>query len=501
MASQQPGENQPADLAAEARAWLAWNTVVYARNQRTGAVADLAARTSPDRAAAVLARVQTNQALRTESLAPQHGQLTAIHAAATAFFQSQLRGSWVPAYLGTRGMQAVFLPTSPWKIGYAPPKTWTALTRHLRDQGFSADLVLASGLAVTGRDGSLRDRFHDRLMIPIQSPGGTVIAFIGRRHPGAPDDYGPKYLNSPDSDLYIKGNVLAGLAEGRRQLDLGAQPVIVEGPLDAIAVSISAPGRFVGVTPCGTALTGEHVAALARVVDLPERGVRVALDPDPAGRKGAARAYQRLRVVTSAMTAVVFPDRQDPAELLEKRGRDHLRTVLTSSTIPLADLVVDVRIEEWAGGKELTFIEQQLGAIRAAAEVIAALPKGEVGAQAIRLAKRFDWDMQAVTDTVIQAIEKRYQAPARLSQTDRSPPGRRDQYAELPLATAQLARRACTSSPSVVTPCRTPDPMASQQRSRSASAGPQRDAGGRGLNRAYVSLHRPPPRRARSRYH
>jgi DNA primase catalytic core len=499
MASQQPGEDQPADLAAETRAWLAWNTTVYARSQRSGAVADLAARTSPDRAAAVLARVQTSQALLSEPSAPQFGQLTAIHTAATAFFQSQLNGSWVPAYLNTRGMQAVFLPTSPWKIGYAP-KTWTALTRHLHDQGFSEELVLASGLAVTGRDGSLRDRFHDRLMIPIQSPDGTVIAFIGRRHPAAPDDYGPKYLNSPDSDLYIKGNVLAGLAEGRRQLDLGAQPVIVEGPLDAIAVSIAAPGRFVGVTPCGTALTSEHVAALARAVDLPERGVRVALDPDPAGRKGAARAYERLRVVTSTMTAVVFPDRQDPAELLEKRGRDHLRAVLTSSTIPLADLVVDVRIEEWAGGKELTFIEQKLGAIRAAAEVIAALPKGEVGPQAIRLANRFEWDVQAVTDTVIQAIEKRYQAPERLSRTRHNPPGSRDQYAELPPATAQLARRACTSAPSLLPPRRTIDSIASQQRSRSASADPQRDAGGRGLTHALRSLHWP-HRVARSCYY
>jgi DNA primase len=221
-------------------------------------------------------------------------------------------------------------------------------------------LLLASGLTVTGHAGGLRDRFHDRLMIPLQSPDATVLGFIGRRHPAATDKDGPKYLNSPDTDLFVKGHVLCGLAEGRRQLDLGAQPVLVEGPLDAIAVSIAAPGRFFGVTPCGTALTGDQVAALARVVDLPNRGVRVALDADSAGRKAAARAYERLRVVASDIKTVYFSDGQDPAGMLEGSGRERLRGTLTYDVTSLADLVVDVRIEEWSGGKELKFIEEHL---------------------------------------------------------------------------------------------------------------------------------------------
>src|SRR5258707_15359795 len=101
---------------------------------------------------------------------------------------------------------------------------------------------------------------------------------------------------APNTELYVKGHVLADLAEGKRHLDAGAQPVIVEGYTDAWAVSIAAPNRYVGIPLCGTALTGEHVAALARAVDLPERGIRIALDPDTAGQKAAARAYAALSV-------------------------------------------------------------------------------------------------------------------------------------------------------------------------------------------------------------
>jgi DNA primase len=446
MASNQPGGDEPSDLAVETRAWAAWNASVYARSRPAGVETDLAARTSLDRSEAVLARAQTIQALLSEQGQPsRHDQLTAVHAATAAFFQAQLPGSWVPSYLTDRGMQAVFLPTSPWKIGYAP-RTWTALTRHLQDQGFGDDLLLASGLCVAGQHGGLRDRFCDRLMIPLRSPNGTVIAFIGRRHPAAADAHGPKYLNSPDTDLFVKGHVLCGLAEGRRQLDLGAQPVLVEGPLDAIAVSIAAPGRFVGVAPCGTALTGDQVAALARAVDLPNRGVRVALDADSAGRKAAARAYERLRVVASDIKAVIFADGQDPAGTLEGYGRDRLREALTYDITSLADLVVDVRIEEWAGGKELQFVEERLGAIRAAATVISGLPGGEVGPQTLRLAKRFDWDHETVTEIVIQAIERRYEAMPTLPASSRASPSQPDPYAKLPDATTQIAQRACASS-------------------------------------------------------
>jgi DNA primase len=338
--------------------------------------------------------------------------LIEVHAVAGRFFQACLHGSWVPDYLADRGLAAALLPASPWKIGYAPA-TWTALTDYLRRQGYPSSLLLESGLVTTDRDGHLRDRFRDRLMIPLRDGEGLAIAFIGRRHPEHGDDHGPKYLNSPDTSLFTKGHVLAGLAEGHRHLSRGAQPVLVEGPMDAIAVTVAAPGLYTGVAPCGTSLTTTQVSLLSSVIDLPVRGIRVALDGDNAGRAAAARAYPLIQPVTSVISAVVFPDGQDPADVLARDGRDALCDILSSRIQPLADLVVDAVIEEWAQGRDLD-IPRQFGALRAAAKTIAAMSAAEVGPQATRLCelfiKRYDWTAEEVTREVISAIERRYEA-------------------------------------------------------------------------------------------
>jgi DNA primase len=400
--------------AAKARAWRDWNTPLSRQAGTPGEAAAIAARLSPDpgRAAALLARAETGAAILRPPPIVRDDELVQIHAEAGRFFQSLLARSWVPEYLASRGLDAALLPTSPWKIGYAPAN-WTALTGHLRQLGHSDAALLCSGLVVNGRNRQLRDHFHDRLMIPLRAEDGAVIAFIGRRHPSAGEDHGPKYLNSPDTEIFTKGHVLAGLAEGRRALRDGAQPVLVEGPLDAIAVSIAAPGQFTGVTPCGTALTSEQAAALARSADLPGRGLRVALDADTAGHKAAVRAYARLAPVTSNLTAVTLPDGLDPAGILQTEGRRALRDTLATRVRPLADLVIDARIQEWAHGQELKFAEQQLGALRAATKIIATMPADQVGQQAARLSAlfttRYGWHPQEVTREIINAIEHHYQ--------------------------------------------------------------------------------------------
>jgi DNA primase len=364
----------------------------------------------PERIAAILARAHAGSALIRPPPADSRSDLIKIHADAGRFYQSCLPGSWVPGYLASRRLDAVLLPTSPWKIGYAP-RSWTALTGHLRDLGYSDKAMLNSGLITTGNDGRLRDRFHDRLMVPLRRPSDrAVIAFIGRRHPAAGDDRGPKYLNSPNTGLYVKGHVLAGLAEGQRHLDAGAQPVLVEGLTDAFAVSIAAPGRYVGLPLCGTALSGEQVAALARAVDLPERGVRLALDPDPAGSKAAIRAYASLAAVTTDLTAVILGDEHDPAEMLQYDGPAALRGTLTSSVRPLVELVIDARMSQWESDGELASAEQQFGALRAAGEIIATLSPAQATAQASRLwdlySSRYGWEPAEVTCELIDALER-----------------------------------------------------------------------------------------------
>jgi DNA primase len=266
---------------------------------------------------------------------------------------------------------------------------------------------------VEGKNGKPRDMFHDRLMIPVRRPGDrVVIAFAGRRHPDAGDEHGPKYLNSPNTELYIKGHVLAGLAEGQRYLDAGAQPVFVEGYTDAWAVAIAAPGRYTGLPLCGTALTGEQVAALARTIDLPERGVRIALDPDNAGWKAAIRAYAPLSATTADITAVLVPGGNDPAEVLEYEGPVALRDALTASVRPLADLVVDACMERWERGGELATPEQQLGALRAACQAIATMPPHVAAQQADRITRLFitqlGWAHREVTRELLSAVEHHF---------------------------------------------------------------------------------------------
>jgi DNA primase len=393
-----------------------WDTPLASADHRDPA-AGLATRIAATRdyVAATLGRAETTDRVHCPARPARDPELVQIHAEAGRFFQSRLARSWVPDYLASRGLAGALLPTSPWKIGYAPAQ-WTALTDHLRHLGHSDAALLRSGLITTGKDGHLRDRFHDRLMIPLRAEDRVVIAFIGRRHPDASDDHGPRYLNSPDTDMFIKGHVLAGLAEGMRSLQAGAQPVLVEGPLDAIAVSISAPGQFAGITPCGTALTSEQVAALARAVSLPDCGLRLALDADAAGRKAAARAYARLAPVTCNLTAVTLPDGQDPAQILQEKGCNALRDALATQIRPLTDLVVDARIEEWAHGQELMFTEHQLGALRAAAKVIATMPADQGAPQAIRLTAiyttRYGWHPEEVTREIVDAIERQYQPAA-----------------------------------------------------------------------------------------
>jgi DNA primase catalytic core len=281
------GESAP-DLAGQVRFWREWNTAAFERAGQTPQDAAALAAGAASRTSDVRAHAEAAAALLAEPGQRPAARLIEINAAGGRFFQACLPGSWVPDYLSDRGLAAALLSSSPWKIGYAPA-TWTALTDYLRRQGWDETTMLDAGLVIRGSDGTLHDRFRDRLMIPLRDECGYAVAFIGRRHPDAGDDKGPKYVNSPDTEIFTKGDVLAGIAEARGALGHGAQPVLVEGPMDAIAVSIAAPGLFAGVAPCGTALTARQVAVLSRATDLPARGLRVALDGDTAGQEAALR--------------------------------------------------------------------------------------------------------------------------------------------------------------------------------------------------------------------
>ncbi|HEY1919602.1 MAG TPA: toprim domain-containing protein [Streptosporangiaceae bacterium] len=343
-----------------------------------------------------------------EPLEASKEDLVRVHKAALRFFHDQLPSSWVPAYLNGRGFGPLI--QHQWQVGYAPAQ-WTALTSNLRAAGYPDSLIEASGLARRSRRGTLIDTFRDRAMLPIHSSDGTIVAFIGRASPHSSSRV-PKYLNSPRTNLYDKGTELFGLWPGHSALTRGAQPVITEGPFDAIAVTMANPDRFVGVAPCGTALTSSQLARLNAVVELNTAGVLVAFDPDEPGQKAAAKAYDLLNPLTTRAEAITFPPGQDPAQLLHDRGRIALAETLAGRRHPLADLAIEAKVTRW--DRWLNHAEGRIHALRAAAPVIAALPPAQVGRQIARLARRLDLDHATVTEAITDALTE-------LVQTDRLP--------------------------------------------------------------------------------
>ena len=271
----------------------------------------------------------------------------------------------------------------------------------------------ASGLVLESSRGTLVDRFRDRVIFPVDTLDGQTVALLGRAvDQRATDRNGepvPKYLNSPSTALYSKSEHLYGLGSHAAQaLAAGAQPVLVEGPMDVLAVnraasppSSSTPAH-VAVAPCGTALTEQQVQLLDTITDgLAERGIVTALDGDDAGRQASLRAYDLFREVRAWPLALDLPAGQDPAGLASEHGVAGLHAALLAAAgKPLADLVVDERIAR----HDLRWAEGQVAAGRDAAAAVATMPTGHFGRQVARVSALTGLDTATVSGLVADAV-------------------------------------------------------------------------------------------------
>jgi DNA primase len=224
------------------------------------------------------------------------------------------------------------------RLGYAPGERF-ALKEHLGSQGIPVEDMVEAGLLVAGDDIPVPyDRFRDRVMFPITDLRGRVIAFGGR---ALEKDAQPKYLNSPETPLFHKGDNLYNHAPARQAAHNGAQLVVVEGYVDVIAMVAS--GFPAAVAPLGTALTENQLALLWRITDEPI----LCFDGDRAGQKAAYRAVDlalpHLKPGKSLRFALL-PEGQDPDDLARSGGRGAIEDVLGAAR-GLAEMIWSREIE------------------------------------------------------------------------------------------------------------------------------------------------------------
>lgn len=270
----------------------------------------------------------------------QRASLSDVMEMATAFFEARLHGSdgaKARAYLRDRGLAPSTQQS--FRLGYAPDSR-NALKEHLAEKGVTKEQMEACGLTVFEGVAVSYDRFRDRIMFPIPDSRGRIIAFGGR---AMSSDVPAKYLNSPETELFHKGNVLYNFARARKALGKGGAVVAVEGYMDVIALAQA--GFENVVAPLGTALTENQMTLLWRMSNEPV----LCFDGDSAGLKAAWRAADLvLPVIQPGRTArfALLPEGKDPDDLVKADGPDAFRAVLDEAR-PLADLLW---MRETAGG-------------------------------------------------------------------------------------------------------------------------------------------------------
>lgn len=297
-----------------------------------------------------------------------HDRILDLTRQAAAWYAQQLDGSTAQAYLHGRTGTA---DLGRYTLGYAP-EGWTNLTDHLREHAQATDTELVdAGLAKWSKRGTLYDVFRDRLLFGLHNRDGDLVGFVGRRSPGSDD--GPKYLNTPETAAFHKGQVLFGLTEGRADLDAGASPVRVEGTLDAIAITAASGGRLVGVAPLGTALTPTQTDELVAAAG-DDGTVLVAPDNDEAGLNAAVRDYWLL--TERGVDPRVLPVPGGDAADVWQDQPDLLSAIAASAehAPPLASTVIDRRLALHTDHLDRGWVAARVNAARAVAPVIASTP-------------------------------------------------------------------------------------------------------------------------------
>ena len=341
--------------------------------------------------------------------ASQQGERTRLveaHKVAAQFYVEQLQGP--EAEIGRRFLDERGFKQSAaehFGVGYAPAG-WDHLVRFLRGKGFSDKELVLSGLAQESRNGRPIDRFRGRLMWPIRDITGDVVGFGARKL--RDDDNGPKYLNTPETPIYHKSQVLYGIDLAKKDIAKGNRAVVVEGYTDVMACHLS--GVTTAVATSGTSFGEGHIKILRRLLmDNSQSEVIFTFDGDAAGQKAALRAFEDDQKFAARTSIAITPEGMDPCELRLAEGDEAVVKVVESRS-PLFEFAIRSIVDQ----HNLDTAEGRSAALEQAAPVVAQIKDPSIQHEyAVRLAGLLGiLDTQFVVRRLGQLARRRHAAPA-----------------------------------------------------------------------------------------
>ena len=280
-----------------------------------------------------------------------------MHKIAARFYFDTLTGPHGQAglqYLTNRGIDRESIIK--YGLGFAPD-SFSALKDHLREKGFYPDEMLAAGLLAKSQKGTgTYDKFRNRVMFPVFDLRGNVVAFSGR----ILGDGQPKYLNSPETEIYTKGNCVFGLHLAKNQPE--GLLILCEGNLDVI--SLAQAGFTGAVAPLGTAFTKEQARILAKYA----KSIVVAFDNDSAGLKATDKAIRFLEENGIPVRVLQMQGAKDPDEFIKTYGKERFEQLLKRSKTPM-----EFQLEKLRAGLDLTDTAMRVDYLRQAVRVIAGI--------------------------------------------------------------------------------------------------------------------------------
>ncbi|MFD8496264.1 DNA primase [Amycolatopsis sp. NPDC059657] len=292
-------------------------------------------------------------------------RMVEAHKHAQEFYAAQLQTPDAQAardFLKERGFDGATAQT--FGCGFAP-SGWDKLTKHLLNKGFEIKELLTAGLAKEGQRGPI-DRFHRRLVWPIRDVGNDVVGF-GARRLFDDDRIEAKYLNTSESPIYKKSQVLFGLDLAKREISKRHQVVVVEGYTDVMAMHVS--GVPTAVASSGTAFGEDHMKVLRRLLmdDDAFRGeIIFTFDGDEAGQKAALKAFEGDQTFAGQTYVAVAPDGMDPCDLRLAKGEAAVRD-LVARRIPLFEFAIKSMLKTF----DLDSVDGQVSALQKTVPLVA----------------------------------------------------------------------------------------------------------------------------------